>query len=178
LAEQDPQNRSYPRPRKARKRYKKKRPKPSPPSPPLMGVLYAQIKETQQLADHPPTHPHPSPWRNTKRGVTRDHLQHRRKLSVPSLQSPIHPPYPLTMERASTTGKHNKDVPRPTPTTHGHQLSRKLVRRLRPPSVLSLTQPTTTRTASIVQRHQIQHLPTPTWGHPLRRVSTQLKHAI
>jgi hypothetical protein len=31
---------------------------------------------------------------------------------------------------------------------------------------------------SIVQRHHIQHLPTPTWGHPLRRVSTQLKHAI
>jgi hypothetical protein len=59
LAEQDPQNRSYPRPRKARKWYKKKRPKPSPPSPPLMGVLYAQIKETQQLADHSPTHtPH------------------------------------------------------------------------------------------------------------------------
>jgi hypothetical protein len=40
---------------------------------------------------------------NTKRGITRDHLQHRRKLSVPSPQRPIHlpsthPPYPLTME--------------------------------------------------------------------------------
>jgi hypothetical protein len=76
LVKQDPQNRNYPKPRKARKRHKKKRPKPSPPSQPVTGALCAQIKETQQL---PATHPSPSPWRapmNTKRGLTRDHLQH------------------------------------------------------------------------------------------------------
>jgi hypothetical protein len=54
LVKQDPQNRSYPKPWKARKRHKKKRPKPSPPSPPVTGTLCAQIKETQQLPDHPP----------------------------------------------------------------------------------------------------------------------------
>jgi hypothetical protein len=82
LVKQDPQNRSYPKPRKARKkRHNKKHPKPSPLSPPVTGALCAQIKETQQLADHPPTHlptyPPPSSWRspiNTKRGITRDHL--------------------------------------------------------------------------------------------------------
>jgi hypothetical protein len=42
----------------------------------------------------------------------------------------------------------NKDVPRPTPTTHGHQLYRKLVWRPRSPSVLNLTQTPTTQTAS------------------------------
>jgi hypothetical protein len=35
LAKQDPQNRSYPHPRKARKRHKKKRHKPSPSSTPV-----------------------------------------------------------------------------------------------------------------------------------------------
>jgi hypothetical protein len=35
LVKQDPQNRSYPKPRKARKRHKKKHPKPSTPSPHL-----------------------------------------------------------------------------------------------------------------------------------------------
>jgi hypothetical protein len=69
LVKQDPQNRSYPKQRKARKRHKKKRPKPSPPSPHVTGALCAQIKETQQLPDHLS----PSPWRapmNTKRGIT------------------------------------------------------------------------------------------------------------
>jgi hypothetical protein len=41
LAKQDPQNRRYPKPRRARKRHKKKRPKPSPPSPPVTGALRA-----------------------------------------------------------------------------------------------------------------------------------------
>jgi hypothetical protein len=57
LVKQDPQNRSYPRPRKAGKRHKKKHPKPSPPSPPVAGALCAQTKETQQLADHPTSPP-------------------------------------------------------------------------------------------------------------------------
>jgi hypothetical protein len=100
VKKQDPQNRSYPKPRKARKRHNKKKcPKPSPPSPPVTGALCAQIKETQQLPDH--HHPSPSPWRapmSTKRCITRDYLQHRIKLSVPSPQRLIHPPYPLTME--------------------------------------------------------------------------------
>jgi hypothetical protein len=54
LVKQDPQNRSYPRPRKARKRHKKKRPKPSPPSPPVAGAM---CEETQQLPDNPPQTP-------------------------------------------------------------------------------------------------------------------------
>jgi hypothetical protein len=179
-----PQNRSYTRPRKSRKRGShKKHPKPSPPSPPVARALCAHTKETQQLPDHPTG---PPPWRapmNTKRGLTRDQLQHRRiKLSVPSPQRLIHPPstHPTPSPwRTSTAGMQNKDVPHPTPTTHdGHQMSLKLASRPRPPSVPNLTQTPTTRTASIVQRHQIQHLPTPTLGHPLRRVSTQSKHAI
>jgi hypothetical protein len=177
---QDPPNRSYTRPRKARKRHKK-HPKPSLPSPPVAGALCAQIKETQQLPDHPTSPPTMGAPMNTKRGLTRDHLQHRIKLSVPSPQRLIHPPstHPTPSPwRASTAGMQNKDVPHPTPTTHGHQMPLKLVRRPRPPSVPNLTQTPTTRTASIVQRHQIQHLPTPKWGHPLRRVSTQSKHAI
>jgi predicted XRE-type DNA-binding protein len=72
---QDPQNRRYPKPRKARKRNKKKRLKPTPPSPTVTGALCTQIKET-----------------HTKRGTTRDHLQHRRKLSVPSPQRLLHSP--------------------------------------------------------------------------------------
>jgi hypothetical protein len=56
LVTQDPQNRSYTRPRKARKRHKK-HPKPSPPSPPVAGALCTQIKETQQLPDHPTSPP-------------------------------------------------------------------------------------------------------------------------
>jgi hypothetical protein len=56
--------------------------------------------------------------------------------------------------KASTAGMQNKDVPRPTPTTHGHQLYRKLVRRPRSPSVLNLTQTPTTQTASRVQRDE------------------------
>jgi hypothetical protein len=47
LTKQDQQNRRYPKPRKARKRHKKKRLKPT-------GALCTQIKETQQLPDHPP----------------------------------------------------------------------------------------------------------------------------
>jgi hypothetical protein len=54
-----------------------------------------------QQTTHPPptsltTHPPPSPRRapiNTKRDIIRDHLQHRRSLSVPSPpQRPIHLP--------------------------------------------------------------------------------------
>jgi hypothetical protein len=181
LTKQDQQNRSYPKPRKARKRHKKKHPKPSPPSPPVAGALCAQTKETHQLPDHPPI---PPPWRapmNTKRGLTRDHLQHRIKLNVPSPQRLIRPPSthpPPSPWRAFTAGMKNKDVPPPTPTTHGHQMSRKLVKRPKPLSVLNLTQTPTSRITLIVKMYQIQHPPMPTWGHPLRRVSTQSKHAI
>jgi hypothetical protein len=76
-----------------------------------------------------------------KRSAPRDHLQHRRKLSMPSPQRPSNPPstHPTPSPgRASTAGMQNKDVPRPTLTTHGHQLYRKLVRRPRSPSVLNL----------------------------------------
>jgi hypothetical protein len=64
----------------------------------VTGALCAQIKETQQPAESPP-----SPWRapiHTKRGTTRDHPQHRRKLTQPTETHPptIHLPYPLTME--------------------------------------------------------------------------------
>jgi hypothetical protein len=72
LVKQDPQNRRYPKPRKARKRHKKKRLKPTPPSPTVTGVLCTQIKRRLSNPPH-------SPWRapmNTKRGTTRDHLQH------------------------------------------------------------------------------------------------------
>jgi hypothetical protein len=70
--------------------------------------------------------------------------------------------------RASTAGVQNKDVPRSIPTTHGHQLYQKLVRRPRSPSVRNLTQ---TPTASIVQKHETQHLIMPTLGQPLSRSS-------
>jgi hypothetical protein len=67
LVKQDPQNRSHPKPRKARKRHKKKRPKPSPLSPPVTGALCAQIKETQQLPDHPPIPTMESSYEHKKR---------------------------------------------------------------------------------------------------------------
>jgi hypothetical protein len=174
LAKQDSQNRRYPKPRKARKGHQKKRSKPS-----VTGALCAQIKETQQLPDHPP----PTPL------IMESSYEHKTRYNQgspptpkkgPSPQRLIHPPsaHPTPSPwRASTAGMKNKDDPRPTPTTHGHQLSRKLVRRLKPPSVLNLTQTFTTRTALIVVQ-QIQHLPTLTSGHPLRRVSTQSKNAI
>jgi hypothetical protein len=75
LAKQDSQNRSYPNPRKARKRHKKKRSKPSPPSTPVAVAERAQIKETQQLTDHPPT-PLTMESVNTKRSASRHHFQH------------------------------------------------------------------------------------------------------
>jgi hypothetical protein len=180
LAKQYPQNRSYLKPRKARKRHKKKRPKPSPPSPPVAGALCAHIKETQQLPDHPPI-PLTVESSNEHKKRPNQGLP-RKKLSVPSPQKLDHPPstHPTPSPwRASTAGMQNKDVPHPTPTTHGRQMSRKLVKWPKPPSLLNnLTQIPTTRTTLIVQMHQIQHPPTPTWGHPLHRVSTQSKHAI
>jgi hypothetical protein len=103
LAKQDPQNRSYPRPRKARKRHKKKRPKPSPPSPPVTGALCAQIKETQQLPDHPPTTPltMESAHEHKKRHSQGSPLTPKKaEPAQPTETHPltIHPPYPLTME--------------------------------------------------------------------------------
>jgi hypothetical protein len=124
-------------------------------------------------------------WRapmNTKRGLTRDHLQHRRKLSVPSPQRPPvihHPPTlppPLTMESFYRWyAEQGCPTPNPDYSHHmNHNLYRNLVRRPRSPSVLNLTQtPTTT-----VQKHETQHLLIPTLGQPLRRSSIQLKHAI
>jgi hypothetical protein len=52
---------------------------------------------SRRLSNCLTTHPSPSPWRaptNTKRGITRDHLQHRRKLSVPAHRDSFthHPP--------------------------------------------------------------------------------------
>jgi hypothetical protein len=157
LTKQDQQNRRYPKPRKARKRHKKKRPKLTPPSPTVTEALSVYTDQ----GDSATVRPSHSPWRapmNTKRGATRNQLQYRRKLSELSPQRLLHSPSTNptpSLWRASTAGMQNKDVPRPTPTTHGHQMSRKLVRRPRPPSVLNLTQTPTTRTALIVRRHRI-----------------------
>jgi hypothetical protein len=161
LTKRDQQNRRCPRPRKARKRHKKKRPKETPPSPTVMGALCTQIKENQQLSCHPTT---PFTMDNAHEHKKRPYQGSPPKTSVPSPQRLLHSPsiHPTpSLWRASTAGMQNKDVPRPTPITHGHQMSRKLVRRPKPPSVLNLTQTSTTRTALIVRRHRIQHLPTP-----------------
>jgi hypothetical protein len=105
---QDPQNRSYPHPRrKARKRHTKKHPKPSPHSTPVTVAERAQIKETQQLTDHPPT-----PLTITMKSVN-NHKKKRTQGSPPTpkkkvkhtqhtethwQQSTIHPPYHFTIE--------------------------------------------------------------------------------
>jgi hypothetical protein len=89
----------------------------------------------------------------------------------------IHPPYLLTLE-SFYRWYAEQGCPTPNPDYSWTPNVSKAPRMPRPPSVPNLTQTPTTRIASIVQRHQIQHLPTPTWGHPLRRVSTQSKHAI
>jgi hypothetical protein len=79
---------------------------------------------SRKLSNGPTAHPSPSPRRapiNTKRGITRDHLRHRRKLSVPSPQRLIHPPstHPTPSPwRASTAGMKNKDAPGSTMITH------------------------------------------------------------
>jgi hypothetical protein len=75
--------------------------------------------------------------------------------------------------RASTAGMQNKDVPRSTATTHGHQRYRKFARRPRSPSVLNQTQTPTTRTASTVYVHETQqHLPTPMLEQPVLKPKT------
>jgi hypothetical protein len=179
LVKPNPQNRSYPKPRKARKRHKKKRPKPSPPSPPVTGALCAQIKE-MQLPDHPPIPLTMECSYDHKKRPNQGSPPTRRKISV-LRDSSIHRPPTLPPHHGEllplvcrTRMSHTQ------PRLHGHQMSRKLVQRPKPPSVLNLNQTQTpaTRTTLIVQMYQIQHPPTPTRGYPLRRVFTQSKHAI
>jgi hypothetical protein len=99
LVKQDPQNRSYPRPRKARKRHKKKHPKPSPPSPPVAGALCAQTKETRPLPDHPPIPPTMESSYEHKK-MPNQGIPNKAERAQPTETHPptIHPPYPLTME--------------------------------------------------------------------------------
>jgi hypothetical protein len=96
LAKQDPENRSYPKLRKARKRHKKKRPKPSPLSPLVTGALW------QQLADHPPmplttesAHEHK---KRHNQGSPPTPKKAERAQPTETHPPTIHPPYPLTME--------------------------------------------------------------------------------
>jgi hypothetical protein len=101
LVKQDPQNRSYTRPRKARKRHKT-HPKPSPSSPPVAGALCAQIKETQQLPDHPTSPPTMESSHEHKKRPNQGSppTPNKAECAQPTeTHSPtIHPPYPLTME--------------------------------------------------------------------------------
>jgi hypothetical protein len=103
LVKQDPQNQSYPRPRKARKRHKK-HPKPSPPSPPVAGALCAQIKETQQLPIHSPI---PLTMESS--------YEHKKRPNQGS------PPTPNKAERAQPTETHPPTIHPPYPH-HGELL--------------------------------------------------------
>jgi hypothetical protein len=174
----------------------------------LRGALCAQIKETLQLPDHPPIPlTMESAYEHKKRDITRDHLQHRRKLSVPSPQRLIHPPstHPTPSPwRASTAGMQNKDVPISTMITHivpctgtcplpiSHhdlfhppqksQLNRGVVKDLakKDPQEAEVTLSSESDSDSYYLDYCFdsvsapdQHLPTPTRGHPLRRMYTQ-----
>jgi hypothetical protein len=121
LVKQNPQNRSYPtKPRKERERHKKKRPKPSPPSPPVTGALCAQIKETQQRSDHPPILlPTESAHEHKKRHNQGSPPTSKKAERAQPTDSSAHHPPTLPPHHGDMQ---NKDVPRPTPTTHGHQL--------------------------------------------------------
>jgi hypothetical protein len=85
-----------------KKEAQKQHPKPSPPSPPVTGALCAQIKETQQLPDHPPT---PLTMESSYEDKKRHNqgsppTPKKAECAQPTeTHSPtIHPPYPFTME--------------------------------------------------------------------------------